>query len=178
VVRTFRRIAMPSFSATEKHCDSSKRRGSTHATTQFHTKHTTRCATLCTPCTSTPFNSTHTRRVVMKRPRIPAPKRRPQHETDSSHIRELSAFCVTFCTSTVCAEKIGTFDVTYCNLLSVQKTSVRLTTRSVYLLSVQKTSAKRLTSRSVHLPSVQKTFRTRFHSERQPYMRTRHPHPR
>jgi hypothetical protein len=57
----------------------------------------------------------HTRRAVMKRLRIPAPKRRPQHETYSSHIRELSAFCVTSCTSTVCAENIGTTsNVTSC----------------------------------------------------------------
>jgi len=130
---TFRRIVASSFSATEKHCDSTP--GTVHTTTQRHSKHTTRCATVGTPCTSAPLIFYTQGAPVMNSPRIPAPKRRPEHDTDSSHIRELLAFCVTSCTSIVCAENIGTSDMS-CNLLSAQKTSTRLTSPSVHLLSV------------------------------------------
>lgn len=85
----------------------------TYATTQRHTKTLPRGALLSAHpvpqhLSHSTHTHTHTSSAVMKRPCIPAPKRRPQHETDSSHIRELSAFCVTFCTSTVRAENICT----------------------------------------------------------------------
>jgi hypothetical protein len=115
-------------------------------------RHTTRCATVGTSCTSALLILYTQDAPVMKRPRIPAPKSRPEHETDSSHIRELLASCVTSCTSIVCAENIGTSKVTIytsivcvenigisdlsCNLLSAKKTSARLTSRPIHLLSV------------------------------------------